>query len=421
MKTNLTIICALLLILQSTMFGQKTEVKVNEGLVKVQTNAGEQYVHPGQIASLQAGENPNVKIDDPIVDDAIALFKIAKQERDKGETCYSLLSVQSYMLENNGQAHGALATEFTNHREYAMDLCLLGETTILDQGKAYSLDGVLLDYDIDIIAPNLGFYYLHYPCKVEPGDAFEFITTFELGIQLQSLNKGDHYEFTAGEGTPNNLAYYRLILPKGAEFLECTGNVDVLKIDSHYGRVGLTIKGHKSGNGSHYTVKFNLDDSLVEKPKKRAHDFRQLQNSQSAEKARLKKVLEESGGDWLEVYEFVIENDYRWPKGLHHVALKLVEAGHYEQALDLYRRVENNMSRIENPYSLESIIWQGHLLDMQGKRQQAIEKYQTALGVYPRYGRGCTRCDQWGILLNEDWVKERLEKPFTKEMLQPKF
>jgi tetratricopeptide (TPR) repeat protein len=419
MKTKMLLICAMLAMLQAVTLGQKTEVKVNDGLVRVSTEAGEQLVHPGQKACLQEGKSPDVKIDDPIVDDAIALYKIAKEERQNSDENYSLISIQSYAIENNGKAHGGFVTEFTNYRDTAMDLCLLGETIMLHKKQYFSLDGRSLDFQEDKIAPNLGFYYVNYPEEVVPGDAFEFVSTFEVDVDLASLNKGDHYEFTAGEGSPNCLAYYRIVLPEGAEFLECTGDVDLLKIDSHYGRIGLTIKGHRGKSGSHYTIKFNIDDEFLEKPEDDAHNVLKMNTeSHNALESEAKKILAESGGDWLKVYDFAKEKEYQWPKGLRYLGIKLIESGNYDQAYDCFQQITDIMNRHENPYALCAIIWQGHLLDMEGKRKEAIEKYQTALDILPRYGRGPKKYDQWGIVLNKVWIEARLKEPFKEEMLE---
>ena len=419
MNTKTVILCTLFAVLRIAALGQKTEVKVNDGLVKVKTDTGQKLVHPGQIASLQQGKNPDVKIDDPLVDDAIELYNIAKQQRAAGDTDYSLISVQSYAIENNGKAHGAFATEFTNYRDYPMNLCLLGETFLPKEQRYYGMDGQLLDYDKDTIAPNLGFFYVHYPSMVRPGDSFEFVSTFEMDADLSSLKNSDgHYEYTAGEGTPNSLAYYRVILPENAEFIECTGNIDLLKVDSHYGRVGLTMKGQKSNSGSHYTIVFDIKDEYLLEAKQGALSYNNVQQMMDEFQAEINTVLEDSQGDWLKVYDYVIDNDYKWIKALYQLAMQLVTTGNYPQALDVYNRIADGMNRTENPYALVAIIWQGHLLDMQGKRDEAIKKYKQALDIYPRYGRGSTCYDQWSMTLNEDWVKTRLKEPFTEQMLK---
>jgi hypothetical protein len=60
------------------------------------------------------------------------------------------------------------------------------------------------------------------------------------------------------------------------------------------------------------------------------------------------------------------------------------------------------------------LIWQGHIYDVWGKREEAIDKYKQALKVENFEDM---RHDQWGIVLNYEWVRQRLETPFTKEMV----
>ena len=394
-----------------------TEVKVEDGLVKVTTSAGDKLVHPGQKASFKTGQNPDVRIDDPIVDDAIVLYKIAKQEREDTDIKYTLTSIQSFVIENTGKARGAFATDFPNNASAASNMCLLGETLITNEKKYYSLDGMLLDYQKDEVAPYKGYYYVNFPEPVPAGESFEFVSTFEMDVRLDSLKKDDYYEFTAGDGSPHSLAFYRIVLPEGAEFLECTGNVDLLKVDSHYGRVGLTIKGHKSDSGSHYTIKFNLNDDLLAKPEDDAVDYEEVAMTYNAFEKKAKEILEESGGNTLKAYDFMKEQEYQWPKGWRQMGIQLVEAGHYEQAFECFQWITDNMNRYENPYAICAIVWQGHLLDMQGKRQQAIEKYELALATMKNYGRGPIRHDQWGIVLSRKWIQKRMTDPFTENMM----
>ena len=393
-----------------------TEVIVEDGLVKVSTTAGEKLVHPGQKASFKFGQSPDVKIDDPIVDDAIALYKIAKQERQTSDIDYTLTSIQSFVLENNGKAHGAFAVQFPTN--ITSDICILGETIITDEQRYYSLEGELLDYQIDQIAPYRGYYYVNFPEPVPAGKSFEFISTFEFDIKPLTLKKDNYYELTAGEGTPNCLAYYRIVLPKGAEFLECTGNVDLIKIDSHYAKVGLTIKGRKGSSGSHYTIKYTLDDKFLEEPDDDAFDMNEAINADRALQEETKEIMSRSGGDLLKVYEFIKKQKFQWPKRLQKLGIRLVDAGYFGEALECFKKTTDNLNRYENPYGICAIAWHGHLLDMAGKRDQAIEKYNLVLKILEKYERGPTRHDQWGIVLNRKWFRDRLEIPFTQEMLK---
>ncbi len=94
------------------------------------------------------------------------------------------------------------------------------------------------------------------------------------------------------------------------------------------------------------------------------------------------------------------------------LGLKLVGGGYWDEALDTFER-SYNLSDSAN-WEFTSLVWQGHIYDIRGERDEAIRKYEQALEVEDfRY----MRHDQWGIVLNYEWVRDRLKEPFTKEMV----
>ncbi len=84
------------------------------------------------------------------------------------------------------------------------------------------------------------------------------------------------------------------------------------------------------------------------------------------------------------------------------------------QAYSAFERCHNGHPSAVWDYT--ALVWQGHILDLQQERAKAVEKYQQALAMDDKAAG--TRHDQWGIVLNKDWVKERLKTPFTVEMLK---
>ena len=58
--------------------------------------------------------------------------------------------------------------------------------------------------------------------------------------------------------------------------------------------------------------------------------------------------------------------------------------------------------------AFEAAVWQGHMLDVLGRREQALEAYGKALelDVGKRVG--------WTIKVDRAWVEDRLEEPFTR-------
>ncbi|MHC4444018.1 MAG: hypothetical protein ACYTF1_06370 [Planctomycetota bacterium] len=110
------------------------------------------------------------------------------------------------------------------------------------------------------------------------------------------------------------------------------------------------------------------------------------------------------------------------------MGIKLVSGGYWKEAFDSFQRCEQLYSRKESPHYLSSLIWQGHIHDVWGQRDQALAKYRAALEVLDQYAKAevGTKIEtyvfmqhgQWGIKLCMKWIKQRLEKPFTKDMVK---
>ena len=75
MNTNILNVCAILLLTIQTMdLGQKTEIRVRQGKVKVVTETPalrEVSVDAGRKVALAPDKNPAVTVDDPLVDDVM--------------------------------------------------------------------------------------------------------------------------------------------------------------------------------------------------------------------------------------------------------------------------------------------------------------------------------------------------------------
>jgi pimeloyl-ACP methyl ester carboxylesterase len=64
-----------------------------------------------------------------------------------------------------------------------------------------------------------------------------------------------------------------------------------------------------------------------------------------------------------------------------------------------------------------AMVWLGHLSDAEGNRNLAMQFYEQALETYPGFP---VQHDLWNIHLSEEWIRERLEIPFSLDMLNPK-
>jgi hypothetical protein len=83
------------------------------------------------------------------------------------------------------------------------------------------------------------------------------------------------------------------------------------------------------------------------------------------------------------------------------LALLLYDGRNYAEALDA----------LKDDRRAWSLIWQGHLLDLLGRRSEAIAAYNTALALP---GEINFRHDQWSMRIDRAWVDERLKTPFER-------
>ena len=64
------------------------------------------------------------------------------------------------------------------------------------------------------------------------------------------------------------------------------------------------------------------------------------------------------------------------------------------------------------PLACAGLVWQGHLLDLLERRDEALKCYNEALGKSASLNM---RHDQYGIRLNREWVQKRLKEPFRRK------
>jgi hypothetical protein len=92
------------------------------------------------------------------------------------------------------------------------------------------------------------------------------------------------------------------------------------------------------------------------------------------------------------------------------LGLALYDAEHYADALEAFRALAALAG--EDPgMSFITAVWQGHVLDLLGRRDEAVKAYREAL---ERDTGGTHRHDQYGMVINRAWVERRIEEPFTR-------
>jgi hypothetical protein len=123
---------------------------------------------------------------------------------------------------------------------------------------------------------------------------------------------------------------------------------------------------------------------------------------------------DKAGPDALEVYRKFLSNSNIGPNEWFTLGIKMVGGGYYVPAFDAFQRCEQIPDKASPTELFAAMVWQGHLYDLQGKRPEAIQKYNSALAVKDY---GPMRHDQWHIALTYQWVQDRLKEPFTAKMI----
>ncbi|MFA6240689.1 MAG: hypothetical protein WC655_07165, partial [Candidatus Hydrogenedentales bacterium] len=92
------------------------------------------------------------------------------------------------------------------------------------------------------------------------------------------------------------------------------------------------------------------------------------------------------------------------------VGMALYDVKRYDEGLEVFNAYEKVATNdVERGIAL---VWQGHLLDLLGKRQEAIAAYKKAAGLSVDQ---TIRHDQFGIGYNlREYPKERMETPFVR-------
>lgn len=90
------------------------------------------------------------------------------------------------------------------------------------------------------------------------------------------------------------------------------------------------------------------------------------------------------------------------------LALLLYDGRYYQEALDLITQLQQLE---KSDWRFMALVWQGHLLDLLGRRAEAVGRYEEALKME---GSPNMRHDQYNMTINKQWVEERLKTPFER-------
>jgi hypothetical protein len=107
---------------------------------------------------------------------------------------------------------------------------------------------------------------------------------------------------------------------------------------------------------------------------------------------------------YREARELKIEDTFKQFK----LGLLLYDSRCYQESLEVMRQ----LAQVESDLRFPATVWQGHLLDLLGRRAEAVARYQEALKMK---GVHSVCHDQYNLTINDQWVQERLKTPFERK------
>lgn len=100
-------------------------------------------------------------------------------------------------------------------------------------------------------------------------------------------------------------------------------------------------------------------------------------------------------------------------KSLFKVGLALYDVKRYEDALEVFKRMSEKLQTQRDVFSSAlALVWQGHMLDLMGRREEAISAYKT---VAEMNVQGNIRHEQFDLPYSpKPWAVERIATPFVR-------
>ena len=254
MKANLTKFCAVVLLAaQTIVLGQKTEVSVQKGKVIAETATASVTVDAGRKTVLTPDEKPTVTVDNPLVSDALQLYKLIEAEKEQSDLKIDSVSI---MVGKADKDEGAVALyfEFPNYSSETTDVFRIPQMAIFEDFKVYDLKGNLCQLDVKLLNESSASYSIHFSEKVKPGEHFKMIGVANPdemplipgGVPSYS-KEGPLWHFRTALNSRNCLNYFRFILPKSAILVD--SNREILATDTVDGRVAVTIRNYTGEYG----------------------------------------------------------------------------------------------------------------------------------------------------------------------------
>jgi tetratricopeptide (TPR) repeat protein len=155
-----------------------------------------------------------------------------------------------------------------------------------------------------------------------------------------------------------------------------------------------------------YKSKAKLKEAVLDPEKKLAMLAEPLPkiSDEAAEMLALGWRTEDSPAVYKKIRDENIQNSDGW----YRLGIQLYTLGQYDDAVACFQKVSGLEK--EGLTKFAALGWMGLLLDLQGKRPEALRYYQEAL----KFDTGeSMRHDQFKIKMDKKWFEDRLRTPFT--------
>ncbi len=90
------------------------------------------------------------------------------------------------------------------------------------------------------------------------------------------------------------------------------------------------------------------------------------------------------------------------------LGLTLYDGRHYTEAMDAFEKLRGG----EANDRFMALVWQGHILDLLGRREEALQRYAEAAQVPGTFN---LQHSQYNLRITKEWVAERLKVPFERK------
>ena len=94
------------------------------------------------------------------------------------------------------------------------------------------------------------------------------------------------------------------------------------------------------------------------------------------------------------------------------LGLVLYDGRYYPQSLEAFGRM-GTLAKNAAVDGFVALTWKGHLLDLMGRREEAIAAYKEALKI--DIGTAFESYDQYDLVIDRKWAEERLKTPFERK------